>query len=330
MLKEKGILHFGVTFMSPCLSVIVPVYNVEKYISKCLDSLLNQTLQDIEIILVNDGSTDQSEKICRQYAENDSRIKLYSKSNGGLSDARNYGLEKITADIVGFVDSDDYIDLNMFEYLYEQKKKHSVQIAVGGVKMVTNDGDVYQTRAVPGECVCNRHDAIAEVLYSKRVLNAVTNKIFDTELFRGIRFPVGKVFEDAFIIYDLFQKVSDVFFTDQVFYYYRFNRQSISHKLFSEREFDRIEASLKKVEFIRKEYPDLLGLAEQYVVYDCMMTMSKMDHYDHRYDQLVMENIRKYWHSFVRGDHSLSAKLFILSALISPDLTVKVHRLLNR
>ncbi len=316
--------------MSPCLSVIVPVYNVEQYLPQCLESLLNQTLRDIEIILVNDGSTDQSEKICREYADSDSRIKLYTKPNGGLSDARNYGLDRASANIVGFVDSDDYIDLNMFEHLLNQKKKHSAQIAVGGVKMMTNDGEVYLTRAVPGECVYNRHDAIAEVLYSKRVLNAVTNKIFDADLFNGIRFPVGKVFEDAFIIYDLFQKASTVTFTDQVFYYYRFNRQSISHKAFSEREFDRIEASLKKVDFIRKEYPDLLSLAEQYVVYDCMMTMSKMEHYDCRYDALVMDNIRKYWRSFIRGDHSPSAKLFVLCSLISPSLTVKANRLINR
>ena len=103
--------------MSPCLSVIVPVYNVEQYLPQCLESLLNQTLRDIEIILVNDGSTDQSEKICREYADRDNRIKLYTKPNGGLSDARNYGLERTSANIVGFVDSDDYIDLNMFEYL---------------------------------------------------------------------------------------------------------------------------------------------------------------------------------------------------------------------
>ena len=315
--------------ITPCLSVIVPVYNVEKYLPQCLESLIHQTLQDIEIILVNDGSTDQSEKICREYADGDSRIKLFTKPNGGLSDARNYGLERVSAEVVGFVDSDDYIDLDMFRYLYEQKQKTSSQIAVGGVKMVTNDGSVYQTRAVPQECVYDRHDTIAEVLYSKRVLNAVTNKIFDIGLFRGIRFPVGKVFEDAFIIYDLLQQTTSVAFTNQVFYYYRFNQQSISHKSFSVREFDRIEASLKKVDFVRKQYPDLLGLAEQYVVYDCMMTMSKMDHYDHRYDELVLNNIRKYWRSFLKGDHSLSSKLFVLSALVSPGFTVFVNRRLH-
>ena len=316
--------------MSPCLSVIVPVYNVEQYLPQCLESLLNQTLRDIEIILVNDGSTDQSEKICREYADSDNRIKLYTKPNGGLSDARNYGLERTSANIVGFVDSDDFIDLDMFRYLYELKQKTTSQIAVGGVKMVSNDGEVYQTRAVPNECVCNRHDAIAEVLYSKRVLNAVTNKIFDKDLFSDIRFPVGKVFEDAFVIYDLLQKTTSVAFTDQVYYYYRFNQQSISHKSFSIREFDRIEASLKKIDFVSKEYPDLLDLAEQYLVYDCIMTMSKMDQYDHRYDELILDNIRKYWRSFMKGDHSLSAKLFVLSAVFFPNFTVFVNRLLRR
>ena len=175
----------------PTVSVIIPIYNTGPYLTDCLDSISNQTLRDIEIILVNDGSTDQSEKICREYADRDSRIKLYTKPNGGLSDARNYGLERTSANIVGFVDSDDFIDLDMFRCLYELKQKTTSQIAVGGVKMVSNDGEVYQTRAVPNECVCNRHDAIAEVLYSKRVLNSVTNKIFDKDLFSDIRFPVG-------------------------------------------------------------------------------------------------------------------------------------------
>lgn len=315
--------------MIPKISVVVPVYNVEKYLVQCLESLVEQTLKDIEIILVNDGSSDRSEEICRKFAEQDDRIQLYTKPNGGLSDARNYGLEKATADIVGFVDSDDYIDLNMFDSLLRKKNDSHAQIAVAGVKMATNDGHVYQTRSVDETCVMNHHDAMAEVLYSQRILNAVCNKIFDKELFEGIRFPVGKLYEDEYVTYKLFDRAESVVMTNQVFYYYRKNPASITHKKFSERELDRVEASLLKLAFIQERYPDLRYLVEEYLVYDCMMSLSKMERYDSKYDELLRDNIRKYWRSFMRGDHSLSGKLYVAVARIHPGLAVRCNRFVS-
>ena len=169
--KEEIFEMNGVIKMVPTLSVVVPVYNVEKYLKQCLDSLVNQTLSNIEIILVNDGSTDNSEAICQSYAERDSRIKLFSKTNGGISDARNFGLQKVTSPIVGFVDSDDYVDIDMFQVLMELKLRSNAEIAVGGVKMVSNDGEEYMVRAVEGEIIADRHDAMEELLKSKRISN---------------------------------------------------------------------------------------------------------------------------------------------------------------
>lgn len=205
--------------MVPKLSVVVPIYNVEKYLKSCLDSLINQTLSDIEIILVNDGSTDNSEAICQSYAERDTRIKLYSKPNGGLSDARNYGLQKVTSSIVGFVDSDDYVDHNMFQALLELKQRSKAEITVGGVKMVSNDGDVYMVRAVEDEFIANRHDAMEELLKSKKITNSVWNKIFDVALFDQIQFPVGKLYEDEYVTYKLFNRANKVAMTNGTFYY---------------------------------------------------------------------------------------------------------------
>ena len=104
------------------VSVIVPVYNVEKYIRKCLDSLVNQTLEDIEIIVVNDGSKDSSIDILKEYAEKHNNIKVYEKENGGLSDARNYGLQFATGKYIAFLDSDDYVDVNLYKRMYEKAK----------------------------------------------------------------------------------------------------------------------------------------------------------------------------------------------------------------
>lgn len=316
--------------MVPRLSVIVPVYNVEKYLPKCLDSLIHQTLQEIEIILVNDGSTDNSETICRAYADKDDRIILYSKPNGGLSDARNFGLQQAKSKIVGFVDSDDYIDLDMFQILLEIKEKSHAEIAVGGVKMATNDGKVYMVRAVERETVSNRHDAMEELLKSKKILNSVCNKIFDISLFEQILFPVGKLYEDEYVTYKLFDRANTIAMTNQVFYYYRSSPESITHRAFSEREFDRIYASQIKVDFIQQNYPDLLPYAERYLVYDCVMALSKMAEYKKSYDKLTRDNIRKYLKCFMQGDYSKGTKAFALIASISPRYSVLVFDKMKR
>lgn len=316
--------------MVPRLSIIVPVYNVEKYLPQCLDSLVNQTLKEIEIILVNDGSTDNSEAICRTYAEKDNRIIVCSKANGGLSDARNYGLRQAKSKIVGFVDSDDYIDLNMFQVLLELKEKSNAEIAVGGVKMATNDGKVYMVRAVEIETVSNCHDAMEELLKSKKILNSVCNKIFDSSLFEQIEFPVGKLYEDEYVTYKLFDQADRIAMTNQVFYYYRSSPNSITHKAFSEREFDRIYASQIKVDFIQQAYPNLVQYAQRYLVYDCVMSLSKMTEYKKSYDKLTRDNIRKYLGCFLQGDYSTGTKVFALIAAVSPTCSVLLFNKIQR
>lgn len=316
--------------MIPRLSVIVPVYNVERYLSQCLDSLLNQSLKDIEIILVNDGSTDNSESICRAYAEKDRRIKFYTKKNGGLSSARNYGLKKVSSPVVGFVDSDDFIDLNMFQVLLEYKEKKHVEIAVGGVKMTTSEGEAYLVRAVEKDTVLNRHDAMEELLKSKRITNSVCNKIFDISLFEDISFPVGKLYEDEYVTYKLFDRAVNVGITNQVFYYYRSIPNSITHKAFSEREFDRIYASRIKVRYIQQVYPDLVQYAQRYLVYDCVMALSKMSVYKKSYDRITRDNIRRYLKCFLMGDYAKGTKAFALFASVSPSLAVKLYSLIKR
>ena len=120
---------------TPLVSVLIPVYNVEKYLSRCLDSLINQTLTDIEIICVNDGSTDDSLKILRQYQEKDNRIVIVDKKNGGLPSARNAGLDRARGQYVGFVDSDDYVEPSMFETLYKTAKKKNSEVVICGAQI---------------------------------------------------------------------------------------------------------------------------------------------------------------------------------------------------
>lgn len=325
--KEKAYDEVLESDMIPKLSIVVPVYNVEKYLPQCLDSLIHQTLKEIEIILVNDGSTDDSGLICNMYAKKDHRIKVYSKTNGGLSDARNYGLSKVNTPVVGFVDSDDYVDVSMFQTLLDIKEKSNSEIAVCGIKMTSLDNEVYSVRTVEKEMVLNRHDAMRELLKSKRISNSVCNKIFDVAIFDGINFPLNKLYEDEYVTYRLFDMSNSVVLTNKTFYYYRLTPNSITHKKFSEREFDRIYASQEKIEYIQQRYPDLVSYAQRYLVYDCVMSLSKMTIYKEEYNILTRDNIRKNLMCFLNGDYSKGTKVFAVIASLSPRVAIKLYKL---
>lgn len=316
--------------MIPKLSVVVPVYNTEKYLPQCLDSLINQTLREMEIILVNDGSTDNSRAICEAYAEKDERIRVFTLTNGGVSAARNFGLKQATAEVIGFVDSDDELDRNMFQGLLGIKERSNSQIAVGGIKMMSTDGAIYQIRSVAADRVYNRHDAMEELLHSKRISSSLCNKIFDVSLFEQIEFPVGKLYEDEYAVFLLFARAERVVITNQVFYCYRFTPKSITHSTFSEGDIDRIHVNLMKVDYIQKEFPDLMKYAQRYLVYVCVMALSKMTEYKKSNDVLVRNNIRKHLICFLKGNYSLGTKAFALVGACSPELAVKLYSLVKR
>ena len=129
----------------PKVSIVVPIYNVEKYLEQCIDSIINQTLKEIEIILVDDGSPDNCPQICDDYVKKDSRIKVVHKTNGGLSSARNAGIEIATGDYIGFVDSDDYIELDMYEKMYNIAIENNVDFVMSDYYSVSNEGKVRAT-----------------------------------------------------------------------------------------------------------------------------------------------------------------------------------------
>lgn len=312
------------------LTIIVPVYNTEKYLAQCVESLLAQNLKDIQILLVDDGSTDKSGKICDSYSKIDRRIQVIHKENGGLSDARNAGMEQAEADYLGFVDSDDYVEPDFFRRLYEEIKESGADLAAAGIRQVEEGGKVTATRCVEKAATLDRHDGLKELFFSKRISNSVCNKIFKKELFQGITFPVGKLYEDEYVTYRLFERASKVRLITDVFYFYRSNPKSITHSPFSEREFDRIYASELKLKFCEANYPDLQEYVQYYLVYDCAWALAKMNFYKKEYDPLIRKNIRKYWKVYVKGDNSAAAKLFVLMAGISPGLTVLAMRILRR
>lgn len=205
--------------MNDLISIIVPVYNVEKYIEKCVNSIINQTYKNIEIILVDDGSKDRSGEICDELKLKDNRIKIIHKQNGGLSDARNAGMKIANGNYIGFVDSDDYIKEDMFETLYELCKKYNSDISIVSYYEIYHD-KIIGVRDSKKLYELNKIDAMKEILIDRAIQSYAWNKLFKRELFEQIEFPTNKNFEDIATTLLLFERADKVVLLEDPKYYY--------------------------------------------------------------------------------------------------------------
>lgn len=250
--------------MDPCISVIVPVYKVEPYLHKCVDSILAQTYQNLEIILVDDGSPDRCGVICDEYAKKDSRIKVIHKKNGGLSDARNAGMEVMTGEYVAFVDSDDWIEPQMYHRLHELMEYYQADMAFGGVAdEVVAGSNIRRTKISNYGDTPFTEDKIAAM---KRYFHgswAAWDKLYRANLFEGIRYPVGEINEDEAIVLHLLDRCTRVCYTNEVFYHYmrREDGSSITTSAFHEKKLAWAKHCRDNLAFVREKYPELEAAA---------------------------------------------------------------------
>lgn len=237
----------------PKVSVIVPIYNVEKYLRRCLESLVNQTLKEIEIILVDDESPDNSEEIYQEYIAKDNRLKLVQKKNGGLGLARNSGLEIATGEFIAYIDSDDYVDLNMFNKLYETAKENNLDTVYCGYNNLDDDLKVHSFSEVDKLTVFNTKDDVNSVLLDmiackpsspleRKYRMSVWHAIYSRDLIESnkIRFCSERQFISEDIIYhiDYLSKAERIAFIPDSFYYYCYNEDSLT-KTFREDRFEK-------------------------------------------------------------------------------------------
>ncbi len=212
--------------MEKLVSVIVAVYNIEEYLPRCVDSILAQTYRNLEIILVDDGSKDQSGSICDSYAEKDRRIKVIHKKNGGLSDARNAGMDAATGEYIGFVDGDDWIEPDMYRAMYFACEKEKAQAAVCRYKQITKSGIIDGSA---GNSVSLSRDEALEIYVcgDERYLiyNSVWSKLFARDLVEGMRFPVGKNSEDIMFTTRAFCRMERLVYLDEAYYNYVLDRE---------------------------------------------------------------------------------------------------------
>lgn len=223
--------------MDELVSLVVPVYNVEHYLDACMASILNQTYTNIEIILVDDGSTDNSGIMCDKYSKIDDRIKVVHKENGGLSDARNKGILHTNGNYIIFIDSDDVISTNFVEYLYTLLKENSGDIAIcDSVHCYPDKEIVFENETI--NKVFSSEQAIIEMLYQKSFLVSAWGKIYRKEYFNDILFPYGMLFEDSAIMYKIFDKANKIVYGNAKLYGYMHREGSITTKKFSKRDCD--------------------------------------------------------------------------------------------
>lgn len=283
------------------ISVIIPVYDVEPYLEKCINSVLNQTYQNLEIILVDDGSPDLCGNICDTYAKKDNRIKVIHKENSGLSDARNRGLDIATGDYIGFVDSDDYITENMFKTLYELLKTYQADISTVSFYEIFN-GKVIGVRDSKKLEVMNKKEALKELYRDDKIQSYCWNKLFKRELFEGVRFPSGKNFEDIPTTLLLFEKSNVVVRLEKPEYYYMRRNDSIVGKRNFKTYNDYIDVIFNKYFYMFDKYPELeLYNAYNFVInaiwlYTIIVNFNIEELYD-RYEsvyKLLMSLVEKY------------------------------------
>lgn len=253
------------------ISVIVPVYNVEKYLRKCVDSIIAQTYTNLELILVDDGSPDNCGKICDEYAAKDSRIKVIHQKNGGLSAARNAGLDIATGDYIGFVDSDDYIEPEMYYCLHNSVVNSNVKIACcGRFREITNN---YCKKAYSceRETVFETKDAFSEILLQQKIDVSVCDKLFNSNLFYDIRFPIGEINEDAVVAFELIKQSNGIIHTGYDFYHYVSREDSICHSEYGEKNYVAIKHLNQIKDQLLSSYP---SLEREFKIYSCYVVHS--------------------------------------------------------
>jgi len=245
----------------PEISIIVPVYNVECFLLECLDSIMAQTFTDYELILVDDGSKDNSGRICDEYAEQDERVVVIHQQNGGISKARNAGLDIARGRFICFIDSDDFVAADYLELLHTLITEYDADISICSHHEFTRD---FSSDSIvdPVVFTTDTQGAIRLAMEAEITGMHVYDKLYKAELINDLRFQPGKYCEDTYYTIKAIDRCTKAVITDEKKYFYRHRRASMSKVNFSERDFDGIEADQQNYELVAEKYPAILDAAE--------------------------------------------------------------------
>lgn len=317
------------------VSVIVPVYNVEIYLKKCINSILNQTFRNLEIILVDDGSTDDSGIICDEYALIDERLKVIHKENGGLSSARNIGIDNATGDYLAFIDSDDWIEPNMLEVLLERIKQDNSDISICEYLEVYNEEEKITNTTMIENKIFTNYKALKNIYDNKlNITMTVTwNKLYKKELFKNITFPNGKIHEDEFTTYKLLYAAEKVSYINKKMYYYRQRENSIMKSKFSKKRLDTLDAIEERVDFMKDIVKDdeLYNMTIVFyynVIMNCYFLYQESNKDDYYTLKDILKRARKIYKIYFKASkESIKSKIIYSSFIIRPKLFKVIERI---
>ena len=249
--------------MNPIISVIIPVYNVENFLYDCLKSVISQTYTNLEIILVNDGSTDKSGKICDEFAKNDTRIKVLHQKNSGQAVARNNALNIVNGEYIAFADSDDLINNDYISLLFDLIQKYNTKISMANYKEFTQICEISTFKDEnKNEKILNKEDIfMGSCIGDSYFITAVWRCLFHRDIFANLRFPAGEIHEDIAIWFEIFNNTQKIATSNKSIYFYRKNVNSTT-QILNDRFFSIIKNTAKFTDALEKNYPNLKGFAK--------------------------------------------------------------------
>lgn len=318
--------------MNDLISVIVPVYKVEKYLDKCVESIVNQTYKNLEIILVDDGSPDNCPQLCDEWAKRDSRIKVIHKQNGGLSEARNFGIDIAEGTYITLVDSDDVIALDMVQYLYDLTKKNDADMAVCQYENIDENGNFLRRKQAFFDIyVCGQKQCMYEFEKGKGFDVTAWGKLYKSFLFKDLRYPVGKYHEDVFLTYRLVDLCNSVVVGKEQKYFYRLREGSIMAEKFNIKHLDGIEAGKEKLSFMQEHYPEFESNVKAEIIWavnSCVRRIAITPNVENH--EQILNDLQSYYRmyewDYLSGKSRLMAKMFSIVAWINLRLAIKLYR----
>ena len=322
----------------PKLSIIVPIYNVEKYLPRCIESILNQTFREFELILINDGSTDNCKEICEKYKKIDSRIIVVNKKNGGVSSARNFGIDISRGEYIGFVDPDDFIDANMYEILFNTANSYNSDMVICDYYKVSEyDIKKYEEIQLNNKGIIveniNNIDAIERILTVGEKFIVPWNKIYKRRLFENLRYNEGMIYEDEFLAYRILYRCNKVSIINSSLYYYVQRKGSIVNSTFSSKKFDKVYAIKDRVDFLKdKGIVNLIDKAEKsfidYFVWNYFIGYQRLENIGYELKKLKKEFNNIFYRILDNKLISIKEKLTLCILYLSPYLYNKL--IINR
>lgn len=310
--------------MNPKISIIVPVYKVEPYIHKCIDSILNQTFKDFELILVDDGSPDNCGNICDEYAEKDKRVVVIHKKNGGLSSARNAGLDIARGEYIGFVDSDDYIESDMYELLYNICVENMCEIASCSSIIYFPDRTV--VNGGHGLIIHDKFNAMKTMLEGELYDEVVWVKLFKKSVIGDIRFPLGRIYEDTAFTYKLIDRAQRICTKGEAKYNYIKRENSTMDRAVKTVKIDAVLVYEEMYKFMENKYPELCDIVALKLANNSMSIMNSII-YNKTFDSNkekyynVANTLKKYFRKTIGlSEYSRNVKILLCANRLSPKI----------